>query len=197
MDGKVFLLTGAPGVGKSTLRKNLEKTISNLKCFDYGSLLLQAKERQRKEVSYEEMRQQSSHIIAHEDVFDVDRELIDSISDARLQHHCLIDSHAVTRENYGYRAVPFSFEQLRALRLDAVIVLHVSPELLTERVNRNPNGRQLIDPYIAAQHQSLQDAFAINYAVICHCRYYGIDADKDDFAVLEMAINILSKEGVA
>jgi adenylate kinase len=197
MDGKVFLLTGAPGVGKSTLRKNLEKAVSNLKCFDYGSLLLQAKERQQKELSYEEMRQKSSHVIAHSDVIDVDKELIDSVSVASRQFHCLIDSHAVTRENYGYRAVPFSPEQLRELRFDAIIVLHASPHVLSERVNKEPKGRQLIDSYIAAQHQYLQDAVAINYAVLCHCRYYGIDADKDEASVLEMALNLFRKEGVS
>jgi adenylate kinase len=196
MDGKVFLLTGAPGVGKSTLRKNLEKAVSNLKCFDYGSLLLQAKEGQRKEISYEEMRQKSSHVIAHSDVIDVDKALIDSISVARLQFHCLLDSHAVTRENYGYRAVPFSPEQLKQLRFDAIIVLHASPQVLSERVNKEPKGRQLINSYIAAQHQSLQDAFAVNYAVLCHCRYYGVDADEDEVTVLETVLNLLRKEGV-
>lgn len=196
MDGKVFLLTGPPGVGKSTLRKNLERAIPNLKCFDYGSLLLQAKERQRKELSYEEMRQKSSHVIAHSDVIDVDKELINSISVARREFHCLIDSHAVTRENYGYRAVPFSPDQLRELRFDAIFVLHASPQVLSERVNQEPKGRQLINSYIAAQHQCLQDAFAVNYAVLCHCRYYGIDADGDEATVLETALNLFRKEGV-
>jgi hypothetical protein len=38
--GKVVLLTGAPGVGKSTLRSALSCRVPGLQAFDYGKLLL-------------------------------------------------------------------------------------------------------------------------------------------------------------
>ena len=70
--GKVTLLTGAPGTGKSTLRRSLEPCIAGLQHFDYGELLLRRKERQGSILSYSELREQSSSVISPTDVLDTD-----------------------------------------------------------------------------------------------------------------------------
>jgi adenylate kinase len=41
--GKTVLLTGAPGVGKTTLRNALAGRFPALQAFDYGKLLLERK----------------------------------------------------------------------------------------------------------------------------------------------------------
>src|SRR5580698_7304074 len=106
--GKVTLLTGAPGTGKSTLRRSLEPCINGLQHFDYGELLLRCVERQGATLSYSELREQSSSVISPADVLATDEWVIAEIKRLRIVSDVIIDSHALTREEYGFRAIPFS-----------------------------------------------------------------------------------------
>jgi adenylate kinase len=69
--GKVVLLTGAPGVGKSTLRTvALAYRFPALQAFDYGKLLLERKaaEGVKVKMEYRELREKSSSVITPTDV---------------------------------------------------------------------------------------------------------------------------------
>ncbi|MFZ0798414.1 MAG: hypothetical protein WCA13_06265 [Terriglobales bacterium] len=77
--GKVILLTGAPGTGKSTLRSALAARIVGLEHFDYGQLLLRRKEREGSNVSYDQLRSQSASIISPEDVTTTDDWVVSEI----------------------------------------------------------------------------------------------------------------------
>src|ERR1700720_3310496 len=103
--GKVILLTGAPGTGKSTLRRLLKTRVAGLQDFDYGQLLLNRKRLEGAHLDYEEMRQQSAAVIAPQDVVSTDEWIVAEIGRLRSGGHILIDSHALTRESYGFRAV--------------------------------------------------------------------------------------------
>ena len=111
--GKVVLLTGAAGTGKSTLSRLAESAIPNLKKIDFGQLLLQLKREQGyPELTYEELRKRSADIVTSEDVRITDQKLIDSLPERRRHNHVLIDSHAVTKEEYGFRITHYSSDEL-------------------------------------------------------------------------------------
>jgi adenylate kinase len=195
--GKVILLTGAPGTGKSTLRKILGERIALLEHFDYGQLLLRRRELVAPRISYEQLREQSAAIISPEDVASTDAWVISEISRLRAKSHILIDSHALTRESYGFRAVAFSMQQLEALRLDALVVLRCDPEELIARVARDPGGRRSLTRELAREIQMLQEALALTYGVICGCPVFVIDSTNVGIEeVANRALRVLAQIGI-
>ena len=190
--GKVTLLTGAPGTGKSTLRRSLEPCIAGLQHFDYGELLLRRKERQGSILSYSELREQSSSVISSTDVLDTDEWVIAEITQLRATSDVIIDSHALTREEYGFRAIPYSTRQLEAINFDAVVALRCDPEVLTARVAGDRGGRRELSVELAREIQTLQEALCLHYAVACGCTAFVIDTTKRTaIEVKEVALDIL------
>jgi len=195
--GKVIMLTGAPATGKSTLRRNLAARIPGLVEFDYGELLRQRKASEGTALSYDELRSQSASVIHATDVQSVDEFLIREVTERRLTSDVIIDSHAVTRETFGFRVIPFSHGQLMRLRLDGVLVLRCSIEKMMERIAAAPEGRRDVSASLAAEHQALQECVGMTYGIICGCQVFIIDVtDMGEKEVTDTAVKLLEKIGV-
>ena len=107
--GQVIYLTGSPAAGKSTLCQFLEGKVPNLRAYSYSKLLRDHINQQRgKSIDEVEIRRQSAILITRDDVDAVDRWLIEEVRNRRSVEHIVIDSHAVTKESYGFRVTPFT-----------------------------------------------------------------------------------------
>lgn len=171
-----MLLTGAAGTGKSTLVSHLQRIVNPIQSVDYGQLLLERlHQRTGSEVSYTQLRKSSSDLISHRDVETLDTIFISRLGHLRHRANIIIDSHAVTKERYGYRITPYSLGHLKKLKLDAVVCLHCNPEVLAKRVRANPAGRPSISAEEARHHQFLQESVASVYGIVSGSPVFIID----------------------
>ena len=175
MDGKVIMLTGAAGTGKSTLARECSARIRPLQRVDFGQLLLERIQKTHSGVTYDQLRSQSSAIITAEDVRETDAALIQSLPKLRTQTHILIDSHSVNRERYGYRVTHYSFDNLRRIAFDAILITFCEPDIWVERRAKDPQGRPNLSRFEVQHFMALQEAVGIQYAIACGCPCYLLD----------------------
>lgn len=175
----VLYLTGAPAAGKSSIGKRLKEVFHPLEIFEYGLELTQYINREKgHKATQNEVRAKSAGIITREDVQAVDNQLLLYVSENRARTNIIIDTHAVTKEHYGFRVTPFSLDQIERLAPTEIVVLYVEPSVSQKRISSDPQGRPLVTLYESSLHTSLQMNVALSYGTKLGVPVYLIDADQ-------------------
>lgn len=162
---EVVYLTGAPASGKSSLTKALASIVPELRVFEYGAELTKFVSQKGAIETQDELRTKSSIVVTPADVDAVDRLLMEFVATNRQRSPIIIDSHAVTKEGYGFRVTPFSLEAFAKLRPTQIWMLYASPEVTRSRIARAPGGRPQISEEEARFHTQLQASVAATYAM--------------------------------
>lgn len=116
MASKVIYLTGAPASGKSSISGALKLRVQKLAVFEYGSRLTSfVSSKNSQSIDQSTIRERSSAVVTPEYVAAVDEELLQFVRDERAARHVVIDSHAVTKESYGFRVTPYSLQKFAEL----------------------------------------------------------------------------------
>ena len=189
----VIYLTGPPASGKTTLVDTLERCVKPIECFRYGALLrnhLETKQDQQ-HISYHDLRQQSAKFVSPDDIRTVDRLLIDAVNTRRGEVHIVIDSHPVTKEEYGFRVTPFSEDTLRALAPTMICMLYVDASTIVARISNDPQGRSIITEAEAAFHCQLQASVAVTYGVTLGLPIYFLNSAQPLETVVESVVSRL------
>jgi adenylate kinase len=190
----VIYLTGAAATGKSTMARALANRISPLKVYHYSDLLISHLAKQRSvHLLTDDLRSQSGSIVTPGDVEQVDRQLIEDTRGAREHSHVLIDSHAVTKEEYGYRVTPFSLDKLRELLPTVICALYAEPEEITRRIANDAGGRPMISRFQIEIGSLLQAQVALHYSLDLGLPAYFFDTSESIAAGLAKLLAILNR----
>lgn len=162
----VLYLTGAPATGKSTLMAALTAAVSPLIEFSYSKVLADyVSQRDARLYSQDDVRKHSADVILPADVSAADASLLALVNANRTSTHIVIDSHAVTKESYGFRVTPFALSHLREIRPTIIVVLYTEPSVVIDRIRRNHQGRPLPTSFEAMYHSDLQATVALIYSI--------------------------------
>ena len=178
-DFDVIYLTGAPASGKSTLAEALASAMPELIAFSYSKALAEhVKERTQRQLSEEDIRAESASVVTPQDVAEVDRSLLKVVQEGRGSRPIVIDSHAVTKERYGFRVTPFSIPVLRAMAPTMIVMLYTDPQVAIDRIQANSKGRPTPTAFESALHTELQGAVALTYGIQLGIPIYLLDSAR-------------------
>ena len=194
---EVVYLTGAPAAGKSTVSRALQERISPLAVFEYGQRLTQYLSRSDAGLTQDQIREKSARVVRPEDVEAVDRELLDFVAAERTRSHVLVDSHAVTKESYGFRITAFHIDGIRRLAPTRICMLYTPPEVAMRRIEEDAAGRPTITAWEAQFHTDLQASVAATYAVGLGVPMYLIDSSAPLDAVVVQLARYFDRPGTA
>ncbi|WP_157811274.1 ATP-binding protein [Microbacterium lacus] len=184
-------LTGVPGVGKSTVARLVESTAGAAR-YSYGEILTAALgDRVRTQA---ELRRESSSVISAADVAAADSFVRQELKQNRGRRHSVVDSHAVTAETYGMRAVPFARADLAALAISHIVCLTASENVIRTRLRDASEGRREQDSTDFELHQGLQASLALAYAVELGVPVGFIRADRPLDTVMSDVLKFVGAE---
>ena len=189
---QVLYLTGPPATGKSTLVSYLEAKVQSLLSFTYSKKLADyISAKQSSDFSQDDMRRESAQIIRSEDVHAVDAQLIQFVEENRNRAHIVIDSHAVTKEQFGFRVTPFGLDNLRAIRPTMIFMLYTEATVVQNRIAAQSQGRPQVSLFEADFHTYLQASVATSYSLQLGIPLYLLNSEVPTEKLGEQIINRL------
>jgi adenylate kinase len=176
---KVVYLTGPPATGKSTLLDHLAARVPNLLTFSYSrELAAHVGLRINSSLTEDDLRRESAKVVLPSDVVALDESLLALVREKRSTNHIVIDSHAVTKEAFGFRVTPFSRSQLEVLSPTLIICLYAEASVVLDRIEAKAQGRPKPTLFEADYHTTLQGAVAVQYGILLGKPIYFLDAAK-------------------
>jgi adenylate kinase len=185
-DFEVIYLTGAPAAGKSSFSEQLRQVLSPLDVFNYGHELTKyLSKKSGDQLHQDDLRRESAKLITPQDVEALDTILLEKVRVLRTETNLIIDTHAVTKEVYGFRVTPFSLQRVGELRPTMIVVLYTSPDVAISRIGKDSGGRPMITPFESGFHSALQASVALSYGTSLGLPVYFLDGDKENPGLLE------------
>jgi len=190
---EIILLTGTAAVGKSTLSRRIGKA-TGFKAFEYGDELFKQAAQKHPTISHSETRSHSEIYISDEDVRNTDEALQLFIQEYRNKYHVVIDSHAVSKESYGFRSEPFGLGGLQRASFSRIVCLYCDPNIIVERTKNNPEGRPTLTIQEAEFYQNFQSSVAITYSTMLGVPLHFINSNANPDDVEKNFLNIIGSK---
>ena len=189
---KVIYMTGALAAGKSSTAAGLKTRVPDLQVFEYGARLTAlATESRSQRLTQKEVRAKSATIITKEHVEHLDEILINFCNTARERHHVLIDSHPVTKEQFGFRITAFSIDQIKRIALSEIWVLYADSGETIRRIAADHGGRPIPTSWQADFHTQIQANVAATYGIATGVAVYLFDTSVPRAELLDTLLQRL------
>ncbi|ACS34480.1 adenylate kinase [Thermococcus gammatolerans] len=181
----VVMITGIPGVGKSTItRLALKRTAINFRLVNFGDLMFEEAVKQGLVKHRDEMRkldpmvQKQLQLRAAQRIVEIARD-----------EPVLLDTHATIRTPMGY-LLGFPKEVIETIRPNFIVIIEATPsEILGRRLRDLKRDRDVETEEQIQRHQDLNRAAAISYAMHSDALIKIIENHEDKG--LEEAVNEL------
>lgn len=189
--GKTIYLTGAPATGKSTLSKFIAAQRNDVFVLSYNEILRDIiNQKQGSRINDAGIRQHSSLIVSPEAVSEADSWVEEELRRRMPAQHVIIDSHAVTKEQFGFRVTPYTPYQLSGLHIDVLICLYTDSKILEDRIKDDPAGRPLPSHFELNLHISLQSSLAMQYSTMTGKPLYLLDSSANISSLAEQIADL-------
>ncbi len=183
----VVVITGIPGVGKSTITKlALQRTRAKFRVVNFGDIMFEEAVKAKLVTHRDEMRRLS---------LKVQRELqlkaAQRILEISREEPVLLDTHATIKTPLGYM-LGFPKEVIEVINPRFVVIIEATPsEILGRRLRDLKRDRDVETEEQIQRHQDLNRAAAISYAMHSNALIKIIENHEDKG--LEEAVNELVK----
>ncbi|RLF80010.1 adenylate kinase [Thermococci archaeon] len=183
----VVVITGIPGVGKSTITKlALKRTRAKFRVVNFGDIMFEEALKAKLVTHRDEMRKLS---------LKVQRELqlkaAQRILEISREEPVLLDTHATIKTPLGYM-LGFPKEVIEVINPRFVVIIEATPnEILGRRLRDLKRDRDVETEEQIQRHQDLNRAAAISYAMHSNALIKIIENHEDKG--LEEAVNELVK----
>lgn len=181
---KLVLVTGAPGVGKSSVTSYLEKHSPGVfRRVHYGDLI----SRVLGGVSEKSLRTDVSRFITREVLRSADSLLEEELQSSKSSGLItLVDSHAVSMCKHGFLMTPDGSSFFQKFRYSAIIMLYAHPRVVFSRSEPERSGRQYKSHRDVEMLDSLLKSVVVCYSSWCQCPALLIEAGGE---VAGVAVN--------
>jgi adenylate kinase len=160
----IIYLTGCPATGKTTLAEKIADKVRNVVHFRFGRVLTKLINENQPTVTQDSLRTSTSHVSTPLLVNEVNEKAISVCEDRRGIESVIIDTHAVTTEETGFRLTPFSTDQLKRLNPDIFVCLTAHPILRQNRVSIEASGRPILSEEQLSLQASIQTSLVTAYS---------------------------------
>jgi adenylate kinase len=183
---KVVYVTGAPAAGKSSTPRLLTEQVPGILHWEYGARLTELLQARSSEIKTQgDVRARSAGVVTPADIAHLDDRLLAFVDENRGRRPVLIDSHPVTKEEYGYRVTAFSLAQIQRLAPDEIWVFMANPEETRRRIESDAGGRPQVSLENARFHTTLQASIAAAYGVLSNATVYVFDTTNSREQLIE------------
>lgn len=194
---QVVYLTGAPAAGKSSVARALVAKVTPLEVFEYGSRLTQFLSERHEGLTQADIRERSAGVASADDIRALDAVLKDFVQSERQRSHVIIDSHAVTKERYGFRVTAYSMTGIASVNPTMICVLYTPSDVTRTRIAASPAGRPMVTEWDADFHTYLQANVALTYAMTLGVPAYFIDGSKGVDEVTQEIADLIRRASVS